>query len=50
MGKPRQGKELKRVTSIRLEPRIIKMIIEQYGSLSEFISEAVAKMVKGASK
>ena len=37
VGKPRQGKQTKKVCSIRLEPRLKNKIIKKFGSLQKAI-------------
>ena len=41
MGKPRDGKEVKRQASIRIEPWILKRIISIYGSFSKFVNRKI---------
>ena len=45
MPKPRQGKEVKVVKSIRLEPNTLKKIIKKYGTLTGFIKAAIDKLL-----
>ena len=37
LGRPRDGKNIKKVTSIRLDPDVKKKIIKKYGSVQKFI-------------
>ena len=37
LGRPRDGKEVKVATSIRLEPKIKAKIIKKYGSVQKFL-------------
>lgn len=41
MSRPRQGRQVKRVYSIRIEPRIKKKIDKKYGSLSKMLAEII---------
>ena len=41
MGKPRDGKEVKKQISFRIEPGILKKIINIYGSFSEFVNKKI---------
>lgn len=43
MGKPRQGKQVKEVCSIRLEPRTKKKLIKLYGSLQAAIEAFITR-------
>jgi hypothetical protein len=36
LGRPKSGNEVKKVTSIRVEPRILEKIKKKYGSLQKF--------------
>ena len=46
MARPRDGKEVKQVHSIKLEPRTHKKIIKKYKTLAAFIKEAVKEKIK----
>jgi hypothetical protein len=39
MGRPRKGKNLRAVVSIRLEPKVKKRLIKDYGSIQEWIDK-----------
>ena len=41
MSRPKQGKELKKVYSIRLEPKTHKKLVKTFGSLQIFIDYVV---------
>lgn len=41
LGRPRDGKEIKKVYSVRLEPRLVEKIKKKYGSLQKFIDGIV---------
>ena len=44
IGRPRGGKEVKAVCSIRLEPKVKASIIKKFGSLQKFIDNAIEKL------
>ena len=41
MSRPRDGKEVKKQISVRVEPEILKRIISTYGSFSEFVNKKI---------
>lgn len=41
LGRPRDGKEVKQVKSIRIEPRLLAKIEKKYGSLQKFIDGVI---------
>ena len=45
VGKPRQGKQVKEVCTIRLEPRLKIILIVKFGSLQAAIDKIIKKHV-----
>lgn len=43
MGKPRDGKEVKKQVSVRVEPSKYLQIVKEYGSFSAFVNAAIKK-------
>ena len=39
MGKPRDGKEVRKHISFRIEPKVLEEIIKEYGSFSAFVNK-----------
>jgi len=43
MSRHRDGSTVKKSYGIRLEPQVVAKIIEQYGSLTNFVNEKISK-------
>ena len=39
MARPKDGKEVKKIISFRIEPKLLKRIIKSHGSFSKWVNE-----------
>ena len=40
-GRKRDGKEVKKIAQVRIEPKVLKEIIEKYGSFTTFVNAKI---------